>query len=89
MVGDKTYLCPVLIVDFLSPRIARIHVADDTISSFRIETRNEGEFFGKGSFAWFWQTFDADFIESRISLWPCERTSQFGTVRISDGTTRK
>jgi hypothetical protein len=47
IVGDKTYPCPALIADFLSPRLARIHAADDTISSFSVETRDEGEFFGE------------------------------------------
>jgi hypothetical protein len=44
IVGDKTYLCPALIADFLSLPIVRIHVADDTISSFKVETRDEGDF---------------------------------------------
>jgi hypothetical protein len=44
IVGAKTYLCPALIADFLSPRIAQIHVADDTISSFKVEMRDEGDF---------------------------------------------
>jgi hypothetical protein len=40
IVGDARYRCPWFIPDFLSPRIAGLHRADNTICAFVIETKD-------------------------------------------------
>jgi hypothetical protein len=45
IVGDFSYRCPSLVADFLSPRIARMHHADESISEFAIETPDDGPHF--------------------------------------------
>jgi hypothetical protein len=45
IIGGCTYRCPSLAADFLSPLIARMHSADESLSKFAIETPDDGPHF--------------------------------------------
>jgi hypothetical protein len=47
IVGGSTYRCPSLIAEFLSPRIAKLRSVDETITNFRIKTRDKGGHFSE------------------------------------------
>jgi hypothetical protein len=37
--GDETYRCPRFVADFISPKVARLHGLDSSISASSVETR--------------------------------------------------
>jgi hypothetical protein len=47
IVGSAHYRCPALIADFLSPRIARLHSVDDTITTFNVTEEDEHSAFSQ------------------------------------------
>jgi hypothetical protein len=46
IVGNRRYLCPGIIADFLSPRLCKLHAVDCSICEFLIETRDSESVFG-------------------------------------------
>jgi hypothetical protein len=46
-VGDESYRCPWFVAEFLSPRIAQLRDADNTIYQFKIETEDPQREFGR------------------------------------------
>jgi hypothetical protein len=45
IVGNRRYLCPGIIADFLSPRLCKLHAVDCSICEFLIETRDSESVF--------------------------------------------
>jgi hypothetical protein len=46
IVGNRSYCCPLIIADFLSPRLCRLHAVDCSVCDFLIETKDTEYRFG-------------------------------------------